>query len=678
MPSIWRNNIIVVTKEELIPAFYPSYNALKLAIFRAEQRGYGVRRAQYGGYGHDFLVDFDSLPRKIQEELGDPRKCEHPVLRYYERSQEIVDLYTGFRYDDGDYIRKETLETYITNGCMWRAIEQLKAAREHEILSKNGKLREVNIMQSLCNDAISFNPILLKRWGVEHTLPAEVRRFKERFARYTEGGLIGLLNTNKGNKNPAKLNDKTLAVLNNMFGTQSFKPNYEDISNQYAAFLAGAVELINEKTGEIYNPSEFKALSRSTIYNYLKDWGNAIATEAKRSGNRQTLMAKYRPAHSLDQPQFAGSIISVDDRQPPFEYAKGSRIWFYNGVDLGSEALTTWVYGKSKDGIILDFYRQMVRNYAEWGLNLPAEIECESSLNSSFTDTFLKEGSMFQYVRVEANNARAKRCEAYWRQLRYGIEKKHEGWIARPFAMSESNQASSDKVPFVPYDLLVDMCLKDIETWNNMPHSVHKDKTRWEVFMERQNPNLRPTNYKAILPYLGYKTQTSVHAGILKLQNREWLLGDEGQIYTGEKLIGLMQKVEGQNVDVYWLDGNDGSIIKALVYINSQLVCEALPKPSYARARIEMTDEDTKARELMSKYVATIDGYASRQKKLIDNVIVIDNRKVTLNDNFKISRPNTASLTENRNFETGEELAEPDDDLIPIETSFKRDIKDRF
>ena len=86
-------------------------------------------------------------------------------------------------------------------------------------------------------------------------------------------------------------------------------------------------------------------------------------------------------------------------------------MWFYLGIDLGSEAITTWVYGTSKEGIILDFYRQMVRNYAEWGLPLPDEIECESNLNAAYREGFLKSGNMFQNVRIEANSARSKRCE---------------------------------------------------------------------------------------------------------------------------------------------------------------------------------------------------------------------------------------------------------------------------
>ena len=118
---------------------------------------------------------------------------------------------------------------------------------------------------------------------------------------------------------------------------------------------------------------------------------------------------------------------------------------------MGSEAITVWVYGTTKEGIIDDFYRQLVRNYTEWGFNLPLELEGEMSLNSRYKDTILSPGNMFKFVRIEANNARGKRIEAYYRPLRYGLEKKREGWIARPFALSEPNQSGPSEVPIIPW-----------------------------------------------------------------------------------------------------------------------------------------------------------------------------------------------------------------------------------
>ena len=122
----------------------------------------------------------------------------------------------------------------------------------------------------------------------------------------------------------------------------------------------------------------------------MAKWENKAATHKLRSGNRQVYMGNFKPAHQLERPAFAGSLISIDDRNPPFKDLTGKRVWFYNGIDLASECFTVFVYGKTKEGIIIEFYRQMLRNYTEWGLNIPYELEAESSLNSSFTNTFLQ------------------------------------------------------------------------------------------------------------------------------------------------------------------------------------------------------------------------------------------------------------------------------------------------
>src|SRR5690606_34491167 len=106
----------------------------------------------------------------------------------------------------------------------------------------------------------------------------------------------------------------------------------------------------------------------------------------------------------------------------------------------------------------------------------------------------------------------------------------------------------------IPYNTIVENALRDIQEWNNSPHAVHTHMSRWDVFCEMQNPKTSPTNWKGILPRLGYTTQSSVNTGIIKLQGGEYLLGDDGEIYTGDRLINLMKRVEGEKVTIYWLD----------------------------------------------------------------------------------------------------------------------------
>lgn len=411
-----------------------------------------------------------------------------------------------------------------------------------------------------------------------------------------------------------------------------------------------------------------------------------MATLRLRTGDRQVLMSETKPYHSMDLPVYAGSLLSVDDRQPPFEYEAGRRVWFYLGYDVGAQCYTTIVWGKDKQGIILDFYRQMVRNYAQWGVPLPAELEAESSLNASFRETFLQEGNMFRFVRIEANNARGKYIERKNRDARYGEERKSDGWVARPWARDESNRAGIQKVPMLTFEEIVEQTLKRYEHYNNEPHPAHPEMTRWEFFMTRQHPDLCEINWLGIVPYLGYCTKSSCRTGIVRLNNGECLLGIDGKVALGDDLIRLMKIVEGEELEVRWLDDNEGKVLKAYAYIGNQYVCELLQKPIYSRARIEQTETDMKARELMSKYVATIEGFGNRRKKEIQRITVLDDvvmeQERTPEYVFSVPQRTLKKKDNVSNMDKSKTLPDIGDDMCfssnVVERSFKRKLIDTF
>jgi hypothetical protein len=386
----------------------------------------------------------------------------------------------------------------------------------------------------------------------------------------------------------------------------------------------------------MYEPKDFKPLAKRTVTGYLSKWENRIGTYAARSGDRQKLQEQFKPHHQMDLPEYAGSLISIDDRQPPFAYAKGKRVWFYVGYDVASYAMIAWVYGKSKEGIITEFYRQLVRNCTEWGVNLPDGLECEMSLNSSFKNTFLKEGYMFQNVRIEPNNARGKIAESRHKPIRYEIEKEMEGWLPRPNAKRESNQAGHDQIPTIPYDKIIDQALGAIEIYNNQPSPQDKKITRWDYFLQKQNPELKPVNWRAFMPYIGYKSTTGCKAGYISLQGKKRAIAENGKICTGEALIERLRQIEGKEIEIYWLDDNDGNVLKALAYHQGRYICEVQEMPRYNRAVIEQTDEDRAVRELQSKYVMTVESFARHRVKEFMPLNVLDNRPKTLNNNFQI------------------------------------------
>ena len=641
------------------------------------EKGY-IKRLRQPGPNTPALVKWDSLQRDWQklliETFGEPQKQVRQSLfeKYFSRDSRAIEFYTNYQLQDSKLLPDTVIDEYVLNASVLNTVETIYKKRYELRKSLRGGVADIwTIVTNECN---RFRDIQ------GHTLPANAASLRRKLKEYQKEGYEALIHGNFCNKSAVKLDDRVKELLDSMFAYQTDKPTPAKISRQYEGFLSGYVEVINNETGEMYDPVEFPKLSDATIRNYLAKWESKTGTHARRAGNRQDWMARFRPYHDFDQPKFANSIISIDDRQPPFEYEKGKRMWFYNGIDLGSEAFTAWVYGQTKEGIIVDFYRQLVRNYTGWGLNLPAELEGEMSLNSQFLNTFLQEGSMFQYTHIEANNARGKRIERYYGNLRYDIEKSREGWLARPFALSESNQAGNSKVPLIPYDQIIEGCLKDIETWNNMEHSKIKGKTRWEVFLATQNPNVSATNWRAFLPYLGYKTETSCNVGQISLNNKKYLIGENGKLVFSSKLTGIMEQIEGKELDVYWLDGNDGKIIKALVYLRGtdRCICEAVAKPSRNKAQIEQTPEDAANYEAMAKYVSSVDGYINRKKNAIEKVTVIDNTPKTLNNKFQITGLNRTITERIGPVEIVEDVEDDDDIFNSIETSFKQDLYDRF
>jgi hypothetical protein len=661
-----------------------SYTSLNYKV-----KNQAIKKLRPQGPNTPLLVCFKSLPTQWQKLLvqsfGEPQKQVRQTLfeQYYRKDVAAWEFYIGYKKSNGIGLDNNLIEKYTLNASVLNAIYNLNKAMCDERRKLRGTIgaqtiqgiQKLSVWDVVVNEAIRFRAI------EAHTLPDHADSIRKLLNRFKKEGPKVIINGRVDNDNARKVTDKVVELLNNLFAGQPHKPNYSDVANTYESFLNGYTEVINNSTGEMYNPKEFPKIDKSTIGGYLSEWTNKIGNEMLRANNRQRMIGKFNPHFGFEKPKYSGSIISIDDRQPPFKYdngtPSGARMWFYMGIDVASEAWTCWVYGESKEGIILEFYRQMVRNYAEWGFNLPAELEGEMSLNSAFLDTFLKEGNMFEYTHIEANNARGKIIERYFGKLRYQDEKDKEGWIARPKALAEANQGDDTKLVKIPKATIIQNSLGDIEKWNNRPHRSAEGKTRWEYFCENQHPKLKPTNYHAILPYIGYTTKTSCKVGNIKLNGATFLLGEDGKVALGNRLIELMTELEGQDVHIYWLDNNDGSILKAHIYIGTQYYCEAVAKPLPQKAQIERTEDDDVKWTTLASYSSTVQKYMDERKRSVDKVTVINNTPVATPKNaFKIKALVRYEQTET---ETETLPGAPTNEFdAPIETPNKRSLKDRF
>lgn len=596
----------------------------------------GLVRKAGNGRSSLFALDFIPKPHRgvIVELYGNPEVL-NPLESHYRVDGTAHDYYRNYGIAENTPLSPAQINQLTINASVLNAMDLLKTARTTMRTRSCGSRL---IWSTLVADVTAFNDLLkTKKYGeVRHTLPTSEPRLKEKFLAYKRLGYEYLIDGRTGNTAAQVVTPQMLQLWMQIYaGQRGMKPNYTEVYNEYCAFLVGTVEIVNQETGEVYDrkAEEYRQVSESTVRSYQSMWENRAIGHAIRSGDRQKFKGNYIPFHKLKQPKFSGSMISIDDRQPPFEYAPGERMWFYNAIDLGSEAFTCWVYGDSKEGIITEFYRQLLRNYAEWGFSIPYELEAEMSLNASFMGTFLKPGAMFREVRIEANNARGKRIEGYYRQLRYGLEKKREGWLARPFALSEHNQEGPVAKKTYPKEVIVDGCLRDIETWNNTLHSDQErypGMTRWDVQEQNQHPELPPTNWVGILPHLGYHEKIHMRAGRMRLQYKDRVVGHNGEVALGKTLIGIMSRIEGLEVDVYWLDDNDGHVLKAMAFDSEgRYVCEILSDLGYGRSKLERTEEDKENRTLMSAYEATVQGYINRGTKAVDPITILPVEQAT-------------------------------------------------
>lgn len=675
------NNTYAVPALELVPRFYNTFNTLKSEIRRYKTKDYGLKKLCSGGRGRQLLLAYDSLPEAIRREIGDPRAVSHLLDNYFKESEDAMKFYTQFTYNDGQHLAIELIEEYVLNASVLMAAHRMHVER---VRMHRGRNRGLLAMTH--NDVMGYNKTLQAKTGMQHTLPTSLKRFKIAFEAFKKDdgtwNLEALVSKKVGNTNSQKVKDNTVNLLNDLFSTMGHKPTRTEVARSYEAFLGGYIEVIDSESGELYDPKQFKPLSYNTITAYLEQWANRIASHHKRMANRQVYMGNYKPYHKLDKPVMAGSIISIDDRQPPFYYSKRDRMWFYMGIDLASEAWMCWVWGATKEELILNFYRQLLRNCHEWGINPPLEVECESSLNSPLQNGILKPGAIFSHVRIEANNARAKRIERYFRDLRYTLEKMREGWIGRPHAQSESNQTDPGKKQIIPAEDIVRGCLKDIKTWNETPHSSNPELTRWEYFMQNQNPDTKPVNWIYTMPHIGYCTETSCNTGMVRLQNQNWLLAIDGEIALGNRLTKLMERIEGNKVQVYWLDDNDGHVMKALLYMNNTFMCELLPQPTYSRAQAEMTPQGIKNREIMSAYVASIEKYARERIANIKPLLIIPTDKAPKLRNTMpmrgLSEEDLKTIDYDQPVEVVHEPTEDDDTYEQSETPWNLSPLDRM
>lgn len=272
MPELYANKWIV-TKEELVPAFWKSYSALKVEIWRYKNKSYGIKRVTSGGNGRKLRIDFYSLPKHVQEAIGDPQAHTHWLLHFYEdQNERIYDYYADeFQYPDGTRLKPAIRNQYITNAKTVEAILKLKEERYNERVNLGATAPNKGLLNSLLTDLKTFNPYLKKAHNVEHTLPTSYKHFKNMLNNFEKNSYRSLIKDADGKvrRNAVKVGeDKAQSVLRQLLRKHN---NFD-----------------NEQIAELYNGMadvmQWKTIDAVTVANYRKKWN--MTTISGRRGKK--------------------------------------------------------------------------------------------------------------------------------------------------------------------------------------------------------------------------------------------------------------------------------------------------------------------------------------------------------------------------------------------------------
>lgn len=486
---------------------------------------------------------------------------------------------------------------------------------------------------------------LQQQWP--NNLPKTEKRLQEKYNRYLEHGYASLL---KGwnNQNGRVVNAEIENLLNSIY-CQYFKPNHVQVFTDYMNFLSGKNDVVNKKTGEIYDRTAYEPVSESTVRNYITKWTNQSVTHSRRSNNRIQFGARHRAYSSLVV-DYAGSILSLDDRDLPWKMHNGKRAIAYIAADVASECFIGWAFSKPATRendtvhgknvkLIMRMFQNLFQQLDFYGVNMPAEVEVENHLMSTLKETTLKDENLFRYVRfAAAENPQEKHIEGMFRRLRYGFDKKQndgKGWLPRPKARDEANQGRMEDAEKFTYDFeeICAMAVDSMMQWNAAPHpnqTKYPGKSRLEVWQDNQNPKLLPINWRNVARYVGNKTETSVNRYEVRCNNKVWRLPDaELADKTGNN---------GKALDAYWIERDNGLTDRIYLYEkDSELfLCEALLKEVAHKARIEQTEVDGKILGRDRRYNKAIEDHIRTGKEKLAPVMIMNIEQVTENHAVEI------------------------------------------
>lgn len=548
------------------------------------------------GYGAEVLIEYESIPpaykAKIFAKYGDAYEyaAREPLKKWIVEDFDARMYYSEYIVPHTGEPLPQKFQTDYSRQCDYLNLITLFKN------DASGVKRELKASMSVVWETL-FK--LAATDPIKNRLPQSYKRLMEKYNRYMDLGYEALVENHIfGNQNAKKTNGDIEDILLSIYQLHGGRTTITQASRDYSNFLKGKINLIDMRTGELYNPADFmvkgtlQELSPASIRYYINKKHNREAIDMMKLGTTDYVQ-KHKPHNRRHLPSYALSTVTMDDYLPPFKTLDGKRtVWMYVVFDVASTAIVGVAYSTKKDwNLVTEALADMTKNCIRNGWGLPLELEMERHLNydhrgSEDTPDIFTPGYIFNKIRfVRGGNSQGKKAERFLEAFKYSELTKELGFLGRPHGRNENFKYNSDAVEYhYTKNDLIEILKKYVLNYNN---TAYKDGlTRWEWLCQNINPNAIKYPVQSILPYISKCTETSVHRGLVQVKNNSY--------EVPLNAVAQMQSSNGRvKVNAYYLPDENGAIDKVYLYgRNNKYICEAELAKTYNYSSVERTPED--------------------------------------------------------------------------------------
>lgn len=558
--------------------------------------------------GNPAWVVFKTLPAKYRElalqalgvasETELTAKTSNGLWNDMLISQPVGDarkFFEDYRYGNEQSLPADKVTQYTNEAIILRTCIQIIAQRR---MARATMAESANVTELWQKVAIWVSGLDNTRYT--HQLPSHANRLRMKADAYNHKGNAALIHRNYGNANAQKTNDYFTRIVCSLHTLETI-PFVEKTWQNYMAFVAGQIDLVDKSTGEIFDRTKLfdeagnpLVVSVATVRNTIERYAMAVNSKRMSRIDYNTQLTAYSHRRS---PSYSLSKISLDDRTLSRKTDTGEWVNAYLAFDVASGVCLAAVFDTRKPDkeMVFECLRELYFTSAKYKLRWAGEAEVENHLMRELEDVMR---NVFQILTFcNPGESQSKRAEHLIKSLKYETEKNNHKGIGRwnlkgPYKVIQEKKKESDddKTVQLPYHRIVADFKADIYEHNHKMHprqDLYQGLTRWEVLLKHQNPNLAYPNTERLIRQIGYMTETSI--------TRNDQVRVQYADYGIEQYEAIQQRLTpGINrVQAYYLPTPESDEINEVyLYQGERLISKATKYIPYNEAKIERTPQD--------------------------------------------------------------------------------------